>query len=144
MSDLGNPARQLKRRESVCGVDRIERKAGLMRGAVCLVLVLSLSGCGWLRDTFSFGGGIGAAAETPYRATARAGEDNRDLAVTVSAGPQVPLEEFRESARYAVTRYCLGAFGMSEADWATDSATGDWAVTRTENAALLQARCTGR
>ena len=115
-----------------------------MRGAVCFALVLSLSGCGWLRDTFSVGGGIGVAAPTPYRATASAGEDRRDLVVRVAAGPQVPLEEFRESARYAVTRYCLGAFGMSEAEWASDPATGDWAVARTEDAALLEARCTGR
>jgi hypothetical protein len=43
-----------------------------------------------------------------------------------------------------VTRYCLATFGTSEADWATDPATGDWAVTRTENGAVLQARCTGR
>jgi hypothetical protein len=56
----------------------------------------------------------------------------------------VALDDLRESARFPVTRYCIANFGTSQADWALDPATGDWAVTRTENGALLQARCTGR
>jgi hypothetical protein len=73
----------------------------------------------------------------------RPGEDRRDLVVTVAVPPAVPLEEFRESARFPVTRYCIETFGSSEADWAADSATGDWAVARSETAASLGARCTG-
>jgi hypothetical protein len=114
-----------------------------MRGpALGVLLVLPLAGCGWLGNTFSFGDG--AVVATPYRATVRAGEDRRDLTVTVAGAANVPLEDMRESARYAVTRYCIENFGKSEAAWATDPATQDWAVARTENGAVLEARCTGR
>ena len=114
-----------------------------MRGlALGLAVIAFLPGCGWLSNTFSWGDGDAVA--TAYRASVRAGEDKRDLAVTVAVAPGVPLEEFRESARYAVTRYCLTNYGMSKAEWTGDPATEDWAVTRTETAALLEARCTGR
>jgi len=120
----------------------------MRRVVVAIVLTVPLAGCGWLSntfagigDTFGFGGGTGGL---PYRATAAKGEDPRNLIVTVPVQPTVALADFRESARFPVTRYCLSTFGTSEADWATDPATGDWAVTWTTNGALLQARCTGR
>lgn len=114
-----------------------------MRGlALGLAVMVFLPGCGWLGNTFSWGDGDAVA--TAYRASVDAGEDKRDLTVTVAVASGVPLEEFRESARYRVTRYCLSNYGMSKAEWTMDAATGDWAVTRTETAAILQARCVGR
>jgi hypothetical protein len=116
--------------------------------ALILALTVPLSGCGWLSNSFAFVGeafGFGAGGEgLPFRATAAAGNDPRDLVVSVPAGPTVALDDLRESARFPVTRYCIANFGTSQADWALDAATGDWAVTRTENGALLQARCMGR
>jgi hypothetical protein len=113
----------------------------MVRAALILALLVPLAGCGWIRDTFSFGGGD---APTLFRGSVKAGEDRRDLAVTVAVPPGATLDDFRESARFPVTRYCIETYGTSEAEWATDPTTGDWAVARTTDAALLQARCTGR
>jgi hypothetical protein len=89
--------------------------------------------------------GLGTGGEgLPYRATADAQDDPRDLVVTVPVGSAVALDDFRESARYPVTRYCIANFGTSQADWVIDPRTEDWAVTFTEDGARLQARCTGR
>ena len=38
--------------------------------------------------------------------------------------------DVRESVRFPVTRYCISAYGGSDADWEIDPATGDWAFTR--------------
>ena len=118
-----------------------------MRVALALALTLPLAGCGWLSNTFGSIGetfGFGDDGGLPFRASVDPGEDPRDLVVSVPAPASVALEELRESARFPVTRYCLANYGTSEAEWVTDPATGDWAVTRTENGARLQARCTGR
>jgi hypothetical protein len=119
----------------------------MRRAALLLALALPLGGCGWLSNTFgsvteTFG--FGDDGGLPFRASVDAGEDPRDLVVSVPVPGSVALDDFRESARFPVTRYCLTTFGTSEADWAMNPATGDWAVTRTENGARLQAHCTGR
>ena len=126
------------------------RRGGAPRVALLRVaalgLFLALPGCGWIGETFSGVGrafGFGDDGGLPFRAAARPGEDRRDLAVTVTVPASVPLEDFRESARFPVTRYCIETFGTSEADWAIDPARGDWAVARTETTAALSARCTG-
>jgi len=118
-----------------------------MRVALAFALTLPLAGCGWLSNTFGSVGetfGFGDDGGLPFRASADPGEDRRNLLVSVAVPATVPLEDFRESARFPVTRYCLANYGTSEADWATDPATGDWAVTRTTEGVRLQARCTGR
>jgi hypothetical protein len=118
-----------------------------MRVALALGLVLPLAGCGWLTETFGSIGeafGFGDDGGLPFRASVDAGEDPRDLVVAVAVPATVALADFRESARFPVTRYCIATYGTSEADWAMDPATGDWAVTRTTEGARLQARCTGR
>jgi hypothetical protein len=119
-----------------------------MRVALAFAMTVPLAGCGWLSNSFAFVGdafGFGAGGEgLPYRATAAQGDDPRELVVSVPAGPTVALDDMRESARFPVTRYCIANFGTSQAEWVTDPATDDWAVTRTENGALLQARCMGR
>lgn len=114
----------------------------MLRAALMFAACLSLSACAGIRDRL-FPGDSGAVV-LPYRATLDRGEDGRDVTVTVEVAPDVPLETFRESARYPVTRYCIETYGASRADWTIDPATGDWAVTRTADTALLQARCAGR
>ena len=120
----------------------------MWRLALATALTIPLAGCGWIGNTFSFVGdsfGFGGGnANLPFRASASPGEDRRDLVVSVAVPTAVPLDDFRESARFPVTRYCLENFGTSEADWVTDPASVDWAVTRTTDGARLQARCTGR
>jgi hypothetical protein len=120
-------------------------RAGLARVAA-LGLLVALPGCGWIGDRFA---GVGRAfgfddAGMPYRAVVRPDEDRRAVAVTVTVSPGVPLEDFRESARFPVTRYCIETFGSSEAEWTTDPASGDWAVARSETTAGLRARCASR
>jgi hypothetical protein len=57
--------------------------------ALILALTVPLAGCGWLSNSFAFVGeafGFGADGEgLPFRATAAAGEDPRDLVVSVPA-----------------------------------------------------------
>jgi hypothetical protein len=119
----------------------------MRRAVLALGLAVPLSGCGWLSDTVSSVGesfGFGDDGGLPFRASVDPGEDPRDLLVSVQVPPNVPLDDLRESARFPVTRYCLANFGTSEADWAIDAATADWALTRTTEGARLQARCIGR
>jgi hypothetical protein len=119
----------------------------MRRVAVALALTVPLAGCGWLSNSFGSVGeffGYGGNAGLPYRATASKQEDPRALVVSVPVTQAVALDDFRESARFPVTRYCLANFGTSQAEWVMDASGQDWAVTWTENGALLQARCTGR
>jgi hypothetical protein len=129
---------------------RSSRRVGRLGAAAIALALLALPGCGWIGDRVSgVGSGVSRAlgladdGGLPYRAAARAGEDRRDIVVTVRVPAGVPLEEFRESARFAATRYCIDTFGSSEAEWTIDPATGDWAASRTETAAALGVRCTG-
>lgn len=119
-----------------------------MRGVLLAVAAaLPLSGCGWISNGFGSVSeffGYGPDTGLPYRATVDAQDDPRAVVVTVPVGSSVALDDFRESARFPVTRYCITNFGTSQADWAIDPQTEDWAVTFTESGALLQARCTGR
>jgi hypothetical protein len=116
-----------------------------MRHLALIAALLALPGCDFIGNVtsglFSSGPAIGV---TPFRGTVDRGEDERDLTVLVEVTPDVPLDDFRESARYPVTRYCIEQFGSSEAAWETDPASGDWAVLFTERGAVLNARCTGR
>jgi hypothetical protein len=114
----------------------------LVRQAILVACVASvgLTGCGLIRSTT--GEGVAATA-LPYDASLERGEDRRDVTVTVRAGAAT-LADVRESARFPVTRYCLSSFGGSDADWARDPATGDWAFARRGQDMVLSARCTAR
>ena len=80
----------------------------------------------------------------PFRADLTRGETRREFSVTVRA-EGASLEDARESARYPATRHCIERFGLSDVDWVLDPATGDWAVTRTENGGLVvSGQCVGR
>lgn len=118
-----------------------------MRRLLAMAGILALvGGCdviGSVGDAV-FPGAGGAVAPTPYRASLDRGEDPRDLTVAVEVTPDVQLVDFRESARFPVTRYCIETFGSSDAAWEMDPATEDWAVIRSGGRALLRARCTGR
>lgn len=105
-----------------------------------LVLVLGLAGCGLIRPI----GGEGVSAQNlPYRASLKRGEDRRDLTVRVRA-PGATVGQVRESVRFQTTRYCLSTFGGSDAYWAIDPATGDWAFVRAGEDMVFTARCTAR
>lgn len=103
-------------------------------------IALAVSGCSLIRP---FGGEGVSATALPFQASISKGEDPRDLAVTVKANG-ASLADVRESARFPVTRYCLTTYGGSDAAWAIDPATGDWAVQREDGDILLSARCTTR
>lgn len=123
------------------------RRGGALARVAALGLLLALTGCGWIGDRFTGVGralGFGDDGSMPFRAAVRPGEDRRDIAVTVTVPPGVPLADFRESARFPVTRYCIETFGSSEAEWTADPASGDWAVARAETTAGLRARCAAR
>jgi hypothetical protein len=119
----------------------------MRRVAVALALTVPLAGCDWASNSFGSVNeffGLGNNAGLPYRATVSEQDDPRNLVVTVPVGSTVALDDFRESARFPVTRYCIANYGTSQADWVIDPQTEDWAITLTERGALLQARCMGR
>ena len=111
-----------------------------MRTVLLGCLIVSLAGCSLIRP--QTGEGVAATA-LPYRADLVRGEDSRDVTVTVKA-PGANIEDVRESVRFPVTRYCIWAFGGSEADWELDPATGDWAFSREGDDIIFSARCTNR
>ena len=111
-----------------------------MRTLLLSCLIVSLAGCSLIRP--QTGEGVAATA-LPYKASLVRGEDRRDVTVTVKAGG-VGVEDVRESARFPVTRYCISAYGGSDADWDVDPATGDWAFSREGDNMIFSARCTTR
>lgn len=105
-------------------------------------IALTLTGCG-IRDRL-FGRGAGDADRAlPYRAQLSKSEDRRDFTVRVRAGG-ASLNAVRETVRFQATRYCLSTFGGSEALWAIDAATGDWAFTRQGEDMVFTGRCVAR
>ena len=111
-----------------------------MRTVLLGCLIVSLAGCSLIRP--QTGEGVAATA-LPYKASLVRGEDRRDVTVSVKAGG-VSVEDVRESARFPVTRYCISAYGGSDADWEIDPATDDWAFTREGDSMIFSARCTTR
>ena len=111
-----------------------------MRTILVGCVVLSLAGCSLIRP--QTGEGVAATA-LAYKANLARGEDPRDVTVTVKAGG-VGVEDVRESVRFPVTRYCISAYGGSDADWELDPATGDWAFYREGDNMIFSARCTTR
>ncbi|RMH46588.1 MAG: hypothetical protein D6688_04560 [Alphaproteobacteria bacterium] len=109
-----------------------------MRTVLVMTLALSVAGCGW----FSRAGGE-AARVLPYKAELVAGEDPRDMTISVVAPETATVEAVRESVRFAATRHCLYLTGRSDTEWKTDAATGDWAFRREGETMIFSARCIG-
>jgi hypothetical protein len=109
----------------------------ILRLAMGLGLVAAVSACGW-GDPGPRGVGL------PFDAQLSEGQTARAFSVLVRA-PGATLEQARESARYEATRHCLELTGFSDVDWMIDPATGDWAVSRTEDGEpVVSGRCTER
>ena len=117
-------------------------RAAPLRLMLVVALAVGLTGCGRIRDWWTGGGGQAAEA-LPYRANLSKGADRHDFTVTVRA-PGAAVTSVRESVRFPATRYCLETFGVSDALWTTDPATGDWAVTRNGDTMVFTGRCTAR
>lgn len=113
---------------------------GFILHALMVALLGGLSGCGLIRPLT--GEGVAGSA-LPFQSSLRRGEDRRNVTVAVRAGG-ASVEQVRESVRFPVTRYCLSTYGGSEAEWAIDPATGDWAFSRDGENMIFAARCTAR
>jgi hypothetical protein len=111
----------------------------LKRWIILVTIALVVSGCG-IRDRIF---GSQADRTLPYRASLTKGEDRRDFAVRVRASG-ISVAQVRESVRFPATRYCLETFGGSDARWALDPATGDWAFTRDGQDMVFRGRCVAR
>lgn len=108
-----------------------------------LPLLMLMGGCGAL--------GLNSASdraetenELPFQASLEVAEGNPEaFTVLVVASDDTPLEEFRESARFEATKYCLFTFGRSDANWDRDD-TGDWAVQSQDGSPLVSGSCDPR
>ncbi|NNK79249.1 MAG: hypothetical protein HKP40_11105 [Litoreibacter sp.] len=112
-----------------------------MRAFISLLLVLGVAGCGLFGQ--KEGSRAGTEGQLPYKAKLSAGEDKRDVQISVSAGP-ASVDAVRESVRFEATKYCLFKYGSSDADWAIDPATNDWAFSRSGDTLTFSARCAAR
>ena len=103
------------------------------------------SGLDSLGGSSGFGGAGSGSPSAPldFRARLQRGEDRRDFTVRVRAGGAT-VDQVRESVRFQSTRYCLPTYGKSDAEWAIDSETGDWAFTRDGADMIFSGRCTAR
>lgn len=113
-------------------------KRWIILGSIALIV----SGCG-VRDRL-FGGGEQSDRTLPYRTSISKGEDRRNIAVRVERAGGVSVDDVRESARFGATRYCLSNFGGSDARWALDPQSGEWAFTRDGADMIFTARCVAR
>lgn len=122
-------------------------------GVICVAG--SLSGCGVLGLGTPGAGGI-PETPLPFSSKLSQGDDPRDFLIAVNtrsrqrgapeANPDegISVETVRESVRFSATRYCLAAFGSSDADWTIDPETGDWAFAQAGDVLNFSGRCTAR
>lgn len=111
----------------------------MLRLTVIAALVLSTASCGRL--------GIGdpsrraeGVVQLPFNAKLSKGEER---AFTVSVAHEGNgVAEVRESVRFEATKYCLLNFGGSDADWAIDPASDDWAFTQDGDRLIFAGECT--
>ncbi|PWK61071.1 hypothetical protein [Roseicyclus mahoneyensis] len=109
----------------------------ILRPVMVLGVVALVTACG-ARDQGPRGVGL------PFDARLSEGETRRDFSVLVRA-PGATLEQARESARYEATRHCIEQTGFSDAIWAIDPATGEWAVARSAaGEPVVSGRCARR
>ncbi|MFY0690943.1 MAG: hypothetical protein JXR14_03375 [Paracoccaceae bacterium] len=112
-----------------------------MRVVISLLLMLGVAGCGLFGQ--NEGSRAGTEGQLPYKAKLETGEDKRDMRISVSAGT-ASVAAVRESVRFEATKYCLFKYGASDADWAIDPLTQDWAFTRSGDTLTFSARCMAR
>ena len=104
-----------------------------------LVVAVGLTGCG----RFGLGDrskGADTERDLPFRAKLSKGEDKRDISISVENKGE-GVEAVRESVRFEATKYCLLNFGGSDAEWAIDPTSEDWAFTQDGSALVFEARC---
>ena len=106
---------------------------------VGLIVVVGLTGC----NRFGLGDrskGAESERELPFRTKLSKGDDKRDISISVDNKGE-GLEAVRESVRFEATKYCLLNYGGSDAEWAIDSETDDWAFSQDGSALVFEARC---
>ncbi|GFE65801.1 hypothetical protein [Litoreibacter roseus] len=113
----------------------------VVRVFLILCLVFSVASCG----LFNRNPGRNAETENiiPFRAKLSTGQDDREFFVNVQNEGE-GVDAVRESVRFEATKYCLFAYGASDADWQIDPATNDWAFTQESRGLTFRGRCTAR
>ncbi|EPX79930.1 hypothetical protein [Litoreibacter arenae] len=104
-------------------------------------LVLGTASCGLLSRDKS----RAAVSERalPYKAKLSAGEDKRNIAISV-VNKGAGLEAVRESVRFEATKYCLLNYGGSDTEWQISPVSNDWAFTQDGEKLVFNARCVAR
>ena len=108
--------------------------------ALCLA---TLGGCGVLPRITIFQRSV-PEAPLPYVARLSVDRGASDFTVRVRTRG-APIVQWRESARFQGTRYCLRNFGSSEIDWQSRGGPEDWIVASLPGGQVQVAgRCVGR
>ncbi len=110
----------------------------ILRGALMIVLVASVAACG-ARNSVQR---ADAPIELPFKAKLSKG-DAQDFSISVDNKGK-GLDEVRESVRFEATKYCLGTFGGSDAEWKIDPATNDWAFNQDGSRLIFNGECIAR
>ncbi|MEM7470838.1 MAG: hypothetical protein AAF340_05745 [Pseudomonadota bacterium] len=108
------------------------------RACLALLVIATVVSCGQRNSVQR----ADAPIELPFKAKLSKGEA-RGFSVSVDNEGK-DLEEVRESVRFEATKYCLGTFGGSDADWVIDPATNDWAFNQDGSRLIFNGECTAR
>lgn len=108
----------------------------IVRGLILIALMGSVAACGGRNSVQR----ADAPIQLPFKAKLSKG-DARGFSVSVDSKGE-SLEAVRESVRFEATKYCLGTFGGSDADWTIDPATGDWAFNQDGQRLIFNGECT--
>ncbi|MCY4180964.1 MAG: hypothetical protein OXC60_20485 [Litoreibacter sp.] len=108
----------------------------MLRGTVLVLMIATLAACGGRNSVQR----ADAPVELPFKAKLSKSEE-RAFSVSVEHEGK-GLDELRESVRFEATKYCLGTFGGSDADWLIDPATNDWAFKQDGSRLIFNGECT--
>ncbi|MBJ3763528.1 hypothetical protein ILP92_12300 [Maribius pontilimi] len=102
-----------------------------------------LTGCGALPGVGLFSRAV-PEEPLPFRAQISTTRGSPAFTVTTVTNG-APLSQWRESARYQGTRFCMRRYGSSEITWDTSGGPDDWVVRPLDaRTALVRGRCDPR
>jgi hypothetical protein len=106
----------------------------LLAGLLCLAL---LAGCGAVQRNNPF---VRAVPEEPLPFRAKLSADRGSPGFSVAVDTRGSgIDQWRESARYPGTQFCIRRFGTSDIVW--QHAGGDWAMLQSGGDVVVRGRC---
>lgn len=113
----------------------------MTRGLVAVICLGVLAGCGGAGRISPFARAV-PEQPLPFAARLETRRGSPEFSVAVDTRG-APIAQWRESARFQATQFCLRRFGSSDVVW--QEAGGDWARSRAGNERIVvRGRCAAR